>query len=201
MTDIFHWFMGIGFGPRLCFLAVFFMLMASYDLWRKRTEATRWREYSFAILCGLLGILYGLLNDQITGRISADYFLYGKGIEPWDGNGGFWYKVNILATQAGFVAGLVGGCLLLLVKGENSFRSLAGFLRYPFLGALLGSLLVAALLTWFAPMRLLGGFSEIIDPPNQAGFLSVMGWHYGLYAGFAIGMGVAMFKLRRQVGT
>ena len=50
--------------------ASIFALLASVDLYRNRARATRWREYLFLILCVLAAIIYGIVNDQITSRIS-----------------------------------------------------------------------------------------------------------------------------------
>ncbi|MBC8105115.1 MAG: hypothetical protein H7Z14_00875 [Anaerolineae bacterium] len=48
------------------------------DLARNKSRATRWREYVFLLICVAVAIMYGMLNDQVTSRISWEYFYYGK---------------------------------------------------------------------------------------------------------------------------
>ena len=52
------------------------------DLVNKGRNATRWREYGFLALCVAVAIVYGIVNDQITSRISWEYFYYGKDLAP-----------------------------------------------------------------------------------------------------------------------
>jgi hypothetical protein len=54
-------------------IAIFFALALS-DLYKNGKSATRWREYLFLLTCVMAAMLYGALNDQISSRISWEYF-------------------------------------------------------------------------------------------------------------------------------
>src|SRR5437667_12773961 len=66
---------------RIAIGSTIFLVLASIDLYRNRARATRWREYLFLILCVVAAIIYGIVNDQITSRISWEYFYYAKELD------------------------------------------------------------------------------------------------------------------------
>ena len=88
------------------------MTIAAYIDWRRRREAaTKWREYGFLLIGGLLGAAVGVLNDQITCTISPEYFIYGKEIP---GGEGFRLRVAWLGFMAGFSPGaIIAGAYML----------------------------------------------------------------------------------------
>src|SRR6185503_949559 len=63
-----------------------FALLALVDLARNGRAATRWREYAFLVACVAAALLYGVINDQVTSRISWEYYAFGKGLAPVLGN-------------------------------------------------------------------------------------------------------------------
>jgi len=73
----------MNFSPlRFTFGIVVLVALALLDLREKGRQATRWREYAFLALCAAVAMVYGILNDQITSRISWEYFYYGKELYP-----------------------------------------------------------------------------------------------------------------------
>jgi len=107
--------------------ALIFAILAYLD-WRKRgPRATRWREYSFLFLCLVSALLYGVLNDQLTSRISWEYFYYGKGLadilpdQPIP-HPRLSYEAAKLGLQATWSAGLLIGVALLIANNPRPNR-------------------------------------------------------------------------------
>jgi hypothetical protein len=73
----------MNFSPtRVTFGILVLATLAIIDLRQHGRQATRWREYTFLLLCTAVAIVYGIANDQITSRISWEYFYYGKDLAP-----------------------------------------------------------------------------------------------------------------------
>jgi len=70
-----------GLLARIAIGAAIFAVLATVDLVRHAEKATRWREYLFLVAGVVLACGYGIINDQITSRISWEYFYYGKGLD------------------------------------------------------------------------------------------------------------------------
>ncbi len=66
---------------RVALLAGFLLVVALVDFYRHGARATRYREYGFIIVTGLLGAVFGFVNDMITSSVSPEYFIFGKGLE------------------------------------------------------------------------------------------------------------------------
>src|SRR5436190_9095757 len=58
-----------------------FAALAIWDWRRHGAAATRWREYCFLLITIVAAMIYGIINDQITSRISWEYFYYGKELQ------------------------------------------------------------------------------------------------------------------------
>ncbi len=69
------------FRIEIIFLAVLMLVVSLADLYKKRGEATKFREYGFILLTGALGAAIGSMNDLITSSISPEYFTLGKGLD------------------------------------------------------------------------------------------------------------------------
>src|SRR4051812_7221483 len=65
---------------RIALGAAIFGVFAAVDLYRRGRAATRWREYAFLLAVVAIAMAYGVINDQVTSRISWEYFFYGKGL-------------------------------------------------------------------------------------------------------------------------
>lgn len=189
--------MGFSFGARLLLLLGFLALGAAIDRWRNGRAATRPREYSWLLGVGALGALFGLCVDQVTSRLSVEYFVLGKGIDP-----GTRYErdVLVLSLQAGFTGGLaVGGVLLVCNRNALPLRRLLRSCVWPLAGAIalapVGGLLARA----FDPLGLADAIREQEpDPGRRAWFATVWGIHCGIYAGGLVGVIAAGWRLRRS---
>lgn len=186
-------------------------LLALIDFYRRGPHATRWREYAFLLLTVLIALLYGILNDQITARISWEYFYYGKGLDtvlgphlPPEARKLSWEaaKVGMKATWA---VGLLVGVACLLANNPRPGRP---SLAYPKL--LTHTLWPAILACVFATILAFAGYrghlariSEdfrqmlLHDEFRPRRFMGVYGIHLGGYIGGAIGTVVAVLSIRR----
>jgi hypothetical protein len=189
-----------GFGTRLLVLGLVLAATALWDRWRYGAEARRAGEYAFLLAVGLIGALVGGLLDQISVRVSPDYFVYGKGLEAGQGLIG---RASLLGAQAGFVAGVVAGGVLLLVNQPQPQRpALSGWgalrIALPWVVgvALAGEALGAFALAPLDLMDLERELRGLLEPPRIEAFQVVWGMHAGLYAGAALGLVVAAWRVR-----
>jgi hypothetical protein len=180
----------MGFFWRLGALVVLFALIAWIDWRRKAAQATKWREYSFLLVAGLLGGLIGVAIDQVTATISPDYFVLGKGIPTGDG---FRLGVAGLGFQAGLVMGMVVGGIYLIANNprpdRRSLRSmqLLRFALPPVLASMLLVPLAAFTVHCWDPLNLARELSDLLSPTQTDHFLTVWGMHLGIYAGGILG--------------
>jgi hypothetical protein len=168
-------------------------------------RASRYREYGFLLFGGICGAPVGLLTDQITSRISPEYFIEGKGLSA---GAEFQREVMLLGLKAGFSAGIVAAALLLF---SNS--TLSSISRLP-IAALVWHLLRIGLLACVAAF-VVGGIAFFIpkdlalkiigaamEPAAAHRFVTVWGIHVGIYLGALIGVAsnmVGIFSHRRSL--
>jgi hypothetical protein len=192
--------------------AVFFVTWALFDLRRHGRRATRWREYLFLLAAVAVAMTYGVINDQITSRLSWEYFYYGKGLDallgprtPPDLARLSWEAAKI-GMKATWTVGLIIGVALLIANNPSLNRPR---LRY---AQLITRMLLILLCTiafavalgaaggagWFP--WLLDDAQEILhhDHPRVTRFLLVYGIHLGGYAGGLVGTIAAVISIRRQ---
>lgn len=185
--------------------------LAIGDLVKNGQQATRWREYAYLILCVAVAIAYGITNDQITARISWEYFYYGKNLAPILGPPPpYLLAVYIQAVRIGASAtwwfGLVAGAAMLIANNPQvglprlSYPSLCG--RLPSLILIVALLAVLGglagyfyLLTWID-----ADFPDLIKyhlwRPRR--FMTVYGIHLGGYLGGVVAVSYNVWKIRRQ---
>jgi hypothetical protein len=184
----------IPFSLRLAVLLVALATVAALERWKRGPEATRWREYSFLLGAAVVGAVFGASFDQISLSLSPAYFELGKGIEVGDG---FRLRVTTLGAQAGFVAGLILGGMLLMAN--NPRPGLKG-LPYRRLATHVFPVPLAALV--LAPFGAV--FMYIYSPDLEIAanvlpsFLTVWGLHCGLYLGALVGVVFAVSGVRRE---
>jgi len=104
------------------------IFLALTDLKKNGRRATRWREYTFLLLCVAVAVLYGIANDQITSRISWEYFYYGKELSPILGPDVppnpaalHWQAARIVAA-ATWWTGLIAGVAILFANNPSPRR-------------------------------------------------------------------------------
>jgi hypothetical protein len=186
---------------RIALGILIFLILAILDYRKNGPRATRWREYRFLLITVAAAMMYGILNDQITSRISWEYFYYGKKLadvlpaEPMPHPRLYWEAVKI-GAQATWTAGLIIGVVLLFANNPTK--------RWPQLSQaqLLRMLLVIFAIT-IACAALLGlagytgklaivseDFAQMIrkNEMRPHRFLAVFGIHLGGYAGGLIGL-------------
>lgn len=184
----------------------FLLVSGAIDRWRFGPAARRPREYGWLLLAGGLGALFGLAVDQATSRLSPDYFVYGKGLDPGPG---FARDVLLLSLQAGLAGGLCAGGVLLLVNQPAPARGpvlpVGGLLRaaaWIVALALLAAPLGAAAARAWDPLDLRHELRGVLDDPDrQTAFVTVWGLHAGVYAGALVGLVIAAVRVRRARGS
>lgn len=187
---------------RLGGLLLFFIAGAALERWLKGPEAQRWKEYSFVVLCGLIGAAFAMINDQITVTLSPDYFIYGKGL---DADQGLRMQALALGFKAGFFAGLVLGMVLLMLrpaKFERQPFALWPWTLWPMALALLFALPVA-LVFKASPLssKTLKDLLPLVGKDRAQDFVFVQGLHFGLYLGALLGVIGAVVQLRRSTAS
>jgi hypothetical protein len=201
-----------GLIARIAVGAGIFVALATIDLVRNGSRATRWREYAFLLAATAFAMLYGMANDRIAVGISWEYFYYGKGLSdqlgptvPPDTAAIHRAAVGV-GLRATWTVGLLIGAILLIANNPRlnrrqvSYRILLGML--PLIGVVAtfgagvgGFVGSHGWLNWTN-----AGLSEIWRDnefrPTQ--FLAVYGINLGGYVGGAIGTIIAVFKVWKR---
>lgn len=195
------WLPDVPFWARFAALLVLMITGASIDVAVRGREATRPREYAFLLAAGAIGALFALCADQVTSRLSPEYFVIGKGL---DDGAGFGRAVVVLGLQAGLVAGLVLGGVLLLANQAKPGRPALPLPRlllragWPLGGALLVAPLGALVGGPLFPAGMRGELGRLLEAEPLERFMRVWGVHLGLYVGAVVGVIVAVVDLRRR---
>ena len=186
------------FLQRFCLLLLLMALYAGFDYWRHRQAATRWKEYLFILSCGCIAGIVGALNDTLTVQMSPAYFVYGKGLKAGEG---LYFAAQCLGAQAGMVAGLIIGGVLLLATGivapfKQAYMWVMGLCLAAIVTAGIGAVVVPL---WMRESTMLDVIE--LSELEKDGFYQVWGIHLGFYAGALIALVVAVVCLRRKLRT
>ncbi len=171
---------------RVALLVALMLIVSLAELYRKRTQATKFREYGFILLTGALGAGIGSVNDLITSTISPEYFTLGKGL---DEGPGLRLQAMFFGMQEGFSAGVIGGAVCLFAarrKPAHSsvrFSKLFGMLWMPVAGAILGGGAFPVCFSKFDPAKFNAQLNTLLDAEGISRFRLVWWIHLGLYAG------------------
>jgi len=195
-----------GYGWRIGFLILLLSLVPLFDLVRHGSSSTKWREYSFLLLAGMLGALFGGMNDLlITSRISQEYFRYGKGIAPGEG---FVGRVTMLGLQAGFGPGAMVGCVYLYLNSHGketpplTWTALTKLLWIPVMSAVTFGTLLPLCFSAYDPLSFQNALQGLLSPDQISRFKLVWWIHGGLYLGGIIGLilgGMAVRRSRKEM--
>lgn len=196
----------VPFALRLALLLGLMVIGAVIDRAVHGADARRWREYAFLLAAGAVGAVFALACDQVTSRLSPEYFVIGKGLDP---GAGFARAVVELSLQAGLVAGLVLGGVLLLANQPRPDRPALPLPRlllragWPLAGATLAGPLGALTLPPLDPLGLRAELGPLLTDRVLEDLVRVWGVHAGLYAGGVLGTiaGVVEVRRRRRVGA
>jgi membrane associated rhomboid family serine protease len=185
--------------------------LAIWDRRRNREKATRWREYLFLVAATLVAMAYGVINDQITSRISWEYFYYGKELEeklgqatPPDRARLSWEaaKIGMMATWS---AGLVAGVALLLANNPKkdrrqlSYRELVGVLPR-LLVITIAFAVMGGILGYLGALTFIGDDFRVMvqeDLFRPRRFMCAYGVHLGGYVGGAVAIVYSVWRVRR----
>jgi hypothetical protein len=174
-------------------------IVAGVDLWYRRGQATRWKEYLFILAAGCVAAVFGSLIDLVTSSISPDYFIYGKGL-PADG---IRRHAMALGLKAGFSAGAIAGALCVFVGSQKRARAIISLPEVamlswrPFLTAGIFAALVPFACAWFDPVGYADKLGGPFGPDRAARFLTVWHIHLGVYLGLAVGVVWMIAAIRR----
>jgi len=211
-----HWWLhtDAGLAARIGIGAGIFLLLALLDFARHGRGATRWREYLLLLAAVAAALGYGVINDELTSRISWEYFYYGKELSrslgpatPPDLHAMHWEAAKV-GMKATWTAGLIFGVMLLL---SNNPRRGRPQLRYRALLAWLPRILLTAAGCGavFGVIGYFGGltrFSEDFplmvhdDLWRPRRFMCVYGIHLGGYIGGFAGASWAAASIWRRRG-
>jgi hypothetical protein len=197
---------------RIAVCLAIIIAIAISDYAQKGAQATRWREYLFLLLCVAVAVVYGILNDQITSRISWEYFYYGKELSPILGPqtppdpAALSLQAIRIGAESSWWVGLIAGAIMLVANNPGRrgmplpyTRLIALLVRIPAVA------IVAALIFGLAGYEfLLNSLSP--DFQNLAAtnlwrphrFMLVYGIHLGGYIGGALGAIYAFLTIIRE---
>lgn len=190
----------IPFWTRVGLLVGLMAVVAGLEWLMRRDKATRWREYLFFLVVLIAGAVFGILVDQVTSRLSLEYFLYAKSLDPDQ----FERELVNLGARVGLTAAAFYGGAFLIVNTSGKrtkslpHRKLYSYLGYPILGSVLAATLLGLIAYAFVPDDFLGRYQEILLEEERAPFRIVAGAHYGLYLGGIIGTVIGVVRIRRS---
>lgn len=176
------------------------VLVAGLEWLIRRDKATRWREYLFFIGVLANGAVFGILVDQVTSRLSLEYFIYAKSLQPDQ----FEWKLVELGAKAGLTAAVFFGGTYLIANSPGKrtkplpYPKLCSYLGYPILGSILAATLLGLIAYTLVPDDFLGPYQDILLGEERAPFRTVAGAHYGLYLGGVIGTVIGVVRIRRM---
>ena len=188
------------------------LALAVLDLRRNGRDATRWREYAFLLVAAMAALAYGLVNDQITARLSWEYFYYGKDLAavlgpnvPPDPAGLHWEAAR-LSLKAAWTVGLIVGVTFLLANNPKPrLPRLTYWDLSRRLAVVLGCCVISAMMLGFCGyMGWLNGLSADFREMTRANqfrprrFLMVFGIHLGGYVGGLAGTLMEAVFIRRS---
>ncbi len=203
----------MSFSPlRITFCVAILVALAVMDLVNKGRNATRWREYAFLALCVAVAIVYGIVNDQITSRISWEYFYYGKDLAPILGPqtppdpGALSLQALRIGAAATWWAGLIIGAAMLIANNPSRSGPQLPYARLVArLPIVLAITAITAAIFGFAGYEyFLNGISADFQNLAETNlwrphrFMTVYGIHLGGYVGGALAAIYAASSIHHQ---
>lgn len=184
------------FSSRVILLLSLMIVFAGLDLFRNGRKATRFKEYGFIVLAGIIGCCIGFFNNLMTSSISPEYFVLGKGLSEGEG---LRLAAGSLGLRTGFSGGIIGGAICLFGCGRKvAFADLFRRFWMPVAGAIGLMLILPLVASQFDPM----GYGEQLKDVatvEQVRKLLIVWWiHTGLYAGLIGGVVFMIVTLRRK---
>lgn len=178
-----------------------FAVLAAVDLYRHGRAARRWREYAFLAGVVISAMAYGAINDQVSSRISWEYFYYGKELSKVLGPdtppdmAALHGQAALVGMKASWSVGLLIGAALLIANNPRQDRPAMAYSRLAkrvvimIVLAVVGSTIFGTLgwlghLTWWS-----ADFREMAatDLWRPRHFMACWGEHLGAYLGGTLG--------------
>ncbi len=173
---------------------LFIIIVIWYDIGKKR-KSERLYEYAFLIFAGILGGLYGMLNDAFTVTLSPEYFVFGKGVakDKWI----FVQGIGI-GGQAGFSGGVIFGAILLFARthwfASVKLQRIASQIWIPFACGVFMSILLPFFFGNIDILKIRDRLPQVITQEQADRFLFVWWEHAGVYTGIFMGTIVLIAK-------
>lgn len=190
MTVPFYW--------RLLFLLTLMTIAASAEFFTQR-KTLRAREYAVIAFFGVIMALYGACNDMLTGALSPDYFILGKGVED---DAYRWINSVGVGGTAGISGGFIIGAILVFMrsclKRDVSLGTIMRRCWVPVAGGIVASGVFALAL---GHLDLFGfeQFSPILPDSRRIDSMVLVWWeHLGVYFGTTAGTIYLMVWIYRQ---
>ena len=193
----------IPYWSRVLTLLVLAVAMVINDR-RKGTTVRQW-EYGCLFAMGVVGALYGAVNDAVTSSISPDYFAIGKQL-------GFGPSLKSHAIQLGAEAGFSAAAIACAVwqftlrhtPVRCRCRLIACALWLPLTSAVLLSASAGLFLARFAPLGFSFQLAGDLRESQIRAFVTVWWVHVGAYLGLTLGLagGIALtWRHANRIGT
>ena len=207
LLDAFDWLTQTpgGLALRIALGGAVLFALAAVELRRKGRHARRWKEYLFLLGSVAAALAYGVVNDQITVRISPEYYLYGKevaAIVPADAPPEALHREAVkIGLQATWSAGLLAGVIVLLANSLPRRWAPLPMGRLWRLLPLVVAVAAASALVFGLVGRagwLNGWLADWDFLSDPRAFATVWGIHLGGYVGGGVGALVAAAFLLRQ---
>ncbi|HWB53870.1 MAG TPA: hypothetical protein VG722_06745, partial [Tepidisphaeraceae bacterium] len=212
--SLWHWLVhtNAGLWTRIALGCAIFLTLALLDLRQNGKHATRWHEYGFLLACTLAAIAYGIINDQITSRISWEYFYFGKGLDSVLGSqlppnpAQLHYQAMFVGIKATWGVGLIIGAAILLANNPRKAQPQLPY-RHLFLALTLIFIIAAGcgtilgIASYFGlPTHFSNDFSQMVahNEFRPYRFMTVFGIHLGGYIGGLIGCAAAILYIHYQ---
>ena len=181
----------------------FFAVLLVLDIRKHGRRSPRLQEYGFIAGITLACMLFGLLHDAVTYAISPEYYIVGKGLIG--ARDGYFPDVALLALQATWTVGLLGGVALVLANNPSDIYpqlTLGALAKFALLALAFAVAceLAAGILAWIfaGPIADGIGWNEIMAETWGRRFMAVAGMHYGVYVGGIVALIGAVVGVRRR---
>jgi len=182
-------------------LTVLAMFLAA-DVRKHGRASRRLREYGFIAFVTVGAMAFGLLHDAVIYTLSPEYYIVGKRL-PGAADG-FFPDIALLALQATWTAGLIGGVVLVMANNPSPERERVSWRRLMrvavgILVIAVGCEAAAGLLSYMAANTLADapGWGQVMTQSWGRRFMVAVGMHYGVYLGGIAGLVVAVVRIRR----
>jgi hypothetical protein len=174
-------------------------IVGTIDRMRYGSKATRFQEYGFIVLTGLMGCGVALCCDWLTSTLSPEYFIIGKGL-PEDN---YTQNVCLFASKTGFSGGIIAGAVVIFALGKRrpAWTTLLQRLWVPVACAFAAGALMAALAPHTDPLGYSRQLSGALDARQLRLFQIVWWTHTGLYLGLILGVVELIRRCRTAAST